>query len=416
MFEVSKSGYYSWCDRRNNPSKREIEEHELDKQLMENFIKIIRKVGHVPGKRTFQVYLDRDFNIKVSVKKCARIMKKMNLVASLPHKDAYKGQATYNHICASIQDMVKRDFAVGPRRVILTDITYLYYGPNRELFYLCAFKDAYTCEILGKATSKHMNVELIKNAYNDMMSKHKDTFKKDVSVYIHHDQGSQYLSTEFKQILNDDHFVQSCSRRGNSQDNAPMESFFGRLKTAIIDILVLCNDYEKASLLTHNHIDEYNHKHYQYNLGGLTPSEFYLYCMSGIYSLSEYCGIPKDKLNSIESCILARKEAAKKKREKINESNKCSQETKPQKGDFIDPLEIIARDRKLVTKIIDDFTKERDLIDDQINIYKKLLDSITDAELFIMNAKGQVVKDIANPQAWYKYDELKYVEQMNGLF
>lgn len=416
MFEVSKSGYYSWCDRRNNPSKREIEEYELDKQLMENFIKIIRKVGHVPGKRTFQVYLDRDFNIKVSVKKCARIMKKMNLVASLPHKDAYKGQATYNHICASIQDKVKREFAVAPRRVILTDITYLYYGPNRELFYLCAFKDAYTCEILGKATSKHMTVELIKEAYNDMMAKHKDTFKKDVSVYIHHDQGSQYLSTEFKQILTDDHFVQSCCRRGNSQDNAPMESFFGRLKTAIIDILVLCNDYETASLLTHNHIDEYNHKHYQYNLGGLTPSEFYLYCMSGIYSLSEYCGVPKDKLNSIESCILARKEAAKKKREKINESNKCSQKTKPQKGDFIDPLEIIARDRKLVTKIIDDFTKERDLIDDQINTYNKLLDLITRAELFVMNAKGEVVKDIVNPQSWSKYNELKYVEQMNGLF
>ena len=416
MLDVSKSGYYNWLNRRTNPSQREIKEKELEDKLKPIFAKIIRKVGHVPGKRTFQVYLFRDFDMKVSVKNCAKIMKKMNIVASLPHKDAYKGQATYNHVCASIQDRVKRDFAVAPRTVILTDITYLYYGPNRELFYLCAFKDAYTCEILGKALSKRMNVELVKEAYNYKMAKHKDTFKKNLSVYIHHDQGSQYLSTEFKQILSDNKFVQSCSRRGNSQDNAPMESFFGRLKTAIIDLLVLCDDYETAALMTNNYINDYNNKHYQYNLGGLTPTEFYQYCMTGIYSLKEYYGIPEEKLNSIESCILVRKETAKKKREKINAISKNTKETKTEKGDSIDPIAIIIRDRKVVQKIIDDFTLEKKLIDEQIDKYNNLLESITKAELFILNASKEIEKDITNPQSWLKYDELKYVEQMNGLF
>lgn len=412
-FEVSKSGYYSWCERKNNPSKKEIEKQKLESDLMEKFRKIIKKVGHVPGKRTFQTYLDRDYDMKVSVKECARVMKKMSLVASLPHKDAYKGQATYNHVCASIQDKVKRNFGVSPRTVILTDITYLYYGPNRELFYLCAFKDAYTCEILGKATSKHMNVELVKDAYNDMMNKHKNTFKKDVAVYIHHDQGSQYLSTEFKQILSDDEFIQSCSRRGNSQDNAPMESFFGRLKTAIIDILVLCKDYETASELTCNHINDYNNKHYQYNLGGLTPSEFYLYCITGIYSLSEYCGIPKEKLNSIESCLLAREKAAKEKREKINKSHK---ESKPEKGDCINPIALIKRDKKVIQGIIDELSKHKKLIDTEINKYNELLSQIYKAEEFVTKAKGDLEKDLTNPGSWCKYNELKYVEQMNGLF
>ena len=252
------------------------------------FRQTIKKIGHVPGKRTFKAYLMRDYNYDISVSRCSKIMKKMNLVASLPRKDAYKGQATYNHICASTQNYINRDFQIAPRTIILTDITYLYYGSERELFYLCTFKDAYTCEILGYATSKKMNVELVKDAYDNMMFIHSDTFKKDSKVYIHSDQGSQYLSTDFKQLMSDNNFIQSCSRRSNSQDNAPMESFFARLKTAILNLLVLCPDYQTAEKLVFNYLISYNNEHYQYNLGGLTPTEFYQYCVTGIYSLSEY--------------------------------------------------------------------------------------------------------------------------------
>lgn len=87
------------------------------------------------------------------------------------------------------------------------------------------FKDAYTTEILGCAVSSKMDVALIQEAFNNMMDDHKSEFPKDMEVYCHSDQGSQYLSTTFKQLLNENDFIQSMSRRGNSQDNAPMESF-----------------------------------------------------------------------------------------------------------------------------------------------------------------------------------------------
>ena len=73
----------------------------------------------------------------------------MNLVANRSKKDAYKHQATHNHEYAAPLNVVKQDFYIGPRKIILTDITYLYYGPARTPVYLCAFKDAYTKEILG---------------------------------------------------------------------------------------------------------------------------------------------------------------------------------------------------------------------------------------------------------------------------
>ena len=49
---------------------------------------------------------------------------------------------------------------------------YLYYGPVRMPVYLCAFKDAYTKEILGHHVDAHMTVELVKTAYDTMMEKH----------------------------------------------------------------------------------------------------------------------------------------------------------------------------------------------------------------------------------------------------
>lgn len=100
--------------------------------------------------------------------------------------------------------------------IILTDITYLYYGEDRELFYLCVFKDAFTTEILGYALDTQITVDLVKKAYENMMDKHRDEFKKNVEYYIHSDQGSQYLACNYMQMIKNNGFIQSMSERGNS--------------------------------------------------------------------------------------------------------------------------------------------------------------------------------------------------------
>ena len=50
-------------------------------------------------------------------------------------------------------------------------------------------------------------------------------------VMFHSDQGSHYTSLAFRQRLWQYQITQSMSRRGNSWDNAPMERFFGSLKS-----------------------------------------------------------------------------------------------------------------------------------------------------------------------------------------
>ena len=49
---------------------------------------------------------------------------------------------------------------------------------------------------------------------------------------VHHsDRGSQYTAHAYRQLLADTGMVCSMSRKGNCWDNAPMESFFGSMKT-----------------------------------------------------------------------------------------------------------------------------------------------------------------------------------------
>ena len=49
-------------------------------------------------------------------------------------------------------------------------------------------------------------------------------------VLAHSDRGSQYCSKDYQKELAKDGFICLMSRKGNCWDNAPMESFWGKLK------------------------------------------------------------------------------------------------------------------------------------------------------------------------------------------
>lgn len=51
---------------------------------------------------------------------------------------------------------------------------------------------------------------------------------------IHTDQGSQYVSKNFRSLLQAHGCRQSMSRRGNCYDNAQAESFFSRYKAELL--------------------------------------------------------------------------------------------------------------------------------------------------------------------------------------
>ena len=413
IFGVSKSGYYAWRKRREQKA-REAEEREKElREIKEKFRKIVKKLGFVPGKRTFRTYMFREYGFVISVKRCARIMKIMNLVANRPKKDAYKGQAAHDHRCAAPENKVKQEFYIGPRKVVLTDITYFYYGRYRSVLYLCAFRDAYTREILGSAAGTRMTTDLVKEAYDGMMEKHSKELKKS-ECYIHSDQGSQYLSTTFKEILSDDGFIQSVSRRGNSQDNAPMESFFGQMKCRIIDLVALCPDAETAIRMIKGYIHDYNTKIYQHSLAGLTPEEYYIYVTQGIYPCDSYFGVKATEMMPVSDLVAARLDEARKKEETVRERNRERREAAEK---FVSaPTLIVSRDQERLRREKSKWKKSKDLAEKQIAHIDEIISKTMEALKFMALATKDVLEELKYPQNWKKYKELDYVFEMNELF
>ena len=414
MFGCSKSGYHAWLTRMKDEDGKRAAKLAEEQEIMECFRKIIAKYGYIPGKRTFHTEMWRMFEKNVSVKRCEKIMKKMNLVANKPKKDAYKHQATHDHECAAPENKVNQNFYQEPRKVILTDITYLYYGTQRTTFYLCVFKDAFTKEILGRSMSSRMTVDLVKEAYDRMMKNYGRQLKKKTDVFIHSDQGSQYLSSSFKQLLEDDEFIQSVSGRGNSQDNSPMESFFGHMKTALLDLVALCPDLNTAMRLVDGYIDRYNNEFYQYNLAGLTPTEFYTYATTGIYPLDNYYGVKATELRSVTDLVNDRRKKAEEKnaRDRAAYARKNEERNKLRKK----PLQIIARDQKLLRNEIRKWKDSKEQAENQIKFLEGILAKTAEAGKFLISLPREIYDSLTTPQEWQKYTELSYIFDMKGLF
>ena len=421
MFNIPHSTYYNWeashlynrkPDASNKHDKRNAE-------ICMAIMAIVRALSFVPGSRTLAMMIRRNYpELKgVGRKIIAVLMKYMHLQAYLPQRDAYKHQACHDHPLTAPDNLVGQDFLKGIRQVILTDITYLYYGKDRSTFYVCMFKDAFTTEILGVACSLHMNVSLIKAAYDDMMANHKSEFQavmKGAKVYIHSDQGSQYLSTTFKQLLHEDNFIQSVSGRGNSQDNSPMESHFAQLKTQLLSVVALARNFTDASAMVLNHTRQFNMAVPRTCLAGLTPVEFYQYCVTGIYPCSQYYGICAEQLSSSSDLIEWRKryaeEQAAKRRAQYAGTRKRNETI------LTDPAKVFDMDRKTVEKEIRKTQQEINEETEYKNLCLIILDKIDAAKIWFEGLETDEKANFKDKKAWQTAPQTAYIYDMRGMF
>ena len=92
---------------------------------------------------------------------------------------------------------------------------------------------------------------------------------------LHHsDQGSQYTSEQFRQLMADNGVTCSMSRSGNVWDNAAMESFFSTLKTErTARKIYRSRNHARADIF--DFIERfYNAKRRHSTIGYLSPIEF----------------------------------------------------------------------------------------------------------------------------------------------
>ena len=225
-----------------------------------------RKKGAKLIKMTLQDHFDTNFNLK----RIRRIMKKFDIFCPVRKANPYRRmmKATQEHRVVS--NKLKRKFRQNmPGKVLLTDITYLFYGKGKKA-YLSTILDAATNETLAYNLSPNMKLDLAIDTIHKLKKNRKINLHKD--VYIHSDQGVHYTSPQFQKILRKYEIGQSMSRRGNCWDNAPQESFFGHLKDEIN--IKQCNTFEELKQEIDDYILYYNNYRGQWNLKKMTPVKY----------------------------------------------------------------------------------------------------------------------------------------------
>ncbi len=274
---VSRSGYYSW---ESNGEKRD-EREEADRAAFEWILKAYDHRKYAKGARGIYMWLEHHGPI-MNLKKIRRLMRKYGLRCPYRSPNVYRRMAKALRTNTVFPNVVNREFVrEGPRKVLLTDITYLFY--NGGVCYLSTILDAYTREILAWQLSGNLQVEFVLNTVDELYEKYGSEL--DDTTIIHSDQGCHYTSRAFIQKLKDMEFVQSMSRKGNCWDNAPQESFFGHMKDEILYEIAKMTSFEEVRAKVDDWIDYYNTERYQWDLARLSPREFYQYTVTGVYPL-----------------------------------------------------------------------------------------------------------------------------------
>lgn len=280
LANVSRSGYYNWV---NNAGRREAREAK-DREDFGLILKAYQQRGYDKGARSiYMQMLHWDPPVIMNLKKIRRLMDKFGLRCPIRKANPYRRMAKAIATDRKVKNILERRFELGPRKVLLTDITYIQFAG--QTYYLSTLVDAYTKQVLSWKFSRSLELPFVLETLTEAMDRF--GLEMDADTIIHSDQGCHYTSVKFGELVKDMNLIQSMSRRGNCWDNAVQESFYGHMKDSID--LSGCEDFEDAQAVIADYMDYYNTERYQWELQMLSPNEYYEYSRTGIHPLAEVC-------------------------------------------------------------------------------------------------------------------------------
>lgn len=267
---VSRSGFYAWLQSEETRQARE----ESDSQE----IQLIKEIFNIHKGRTgalsIKMILENDFGVIMNHKKIRRLMRKFDLNTKIRRANPYRKmmKATQEH--RTCENKVNRQFNQGePGKVLLTDITYLYYGSGQKSYLSCV-KDGATKEIVAYHLSTSLEMDIV---YETLKKLSKSTEFHPEAI-LHSDQGFHYTHPLFQDKIKNLGLIQSMSRKGNCWDNAPMESFFGHFKDHVNH--KVCVNLQQLRQEVDLFIEDYNNHRYQWGLNKMTPAQYRGYLLA----------------------------------------------------------------------------------------------------------------------------------------
>lgn len=264
VLEVSASGYFTWA-RQHKAKGTTPPGRYTDEALLVHMRSIHAEVKQEYGwPRMHKELLAR--GIRVGKERVRRLMKQHGIRAKTKRKFVVTTDSKHNLPVAP--DLVQRKFnPEAPNQIWSGDITYI--ATDEGWVYLAAVIDLFSRQVVGWSMKDHMQTSLVKDALTMARFRRRPA----AGLIFHSDRGSQYCSHEFQNALKGWEMRSSMSRKGNCWDNAPTESFWGRLKTASLYGRKFATRQEAMDAVL-DWMAFYNHRRLHSTLGYLSPMQF----------------------------------------------------------------------------------------------------------------------------------------------
>ena len=228
ILDIPKGTFYNYHLRRKKVTEYQIR----DEKLKQEVYRIFKESGERFGAKKIEAKL-RSNGINTTVQKVQNLMKLLNIKSTQKIKKIETAINDNNqYYINKLKRLFKQD---APNKYWVSDVTEVRVSNNK--FYLCVILDLFSRKVIGFRLSSQNNSQLTINTFKDAF----ENRNRPSDLSFHSDQGSNYTSYKFRDLLRSLRVNQSFSHSGNPYDNACMESFFSSFKR-----------------------EEYNAKHYEY--------------------------------------------------------------------------------------------------------------------------------------------------------
>lgn len=219
---MSESGFHAW--RTRPESARAKQDRVLKLHIRSEF----ESSGKTYGSPRVRLELGSK-GIEVGRHRVARLMKEEGLAARKPKK--FKVTTNSKHKLNRAPNIVNREFEkIGntPNKLWVSDLTYVW--TQQGWLYLCIFLDVFSRKVVGYSIDDNMEAAMVNRGLQMAIARR----SIGEGLIIHSDQGIQYASREYNELIKSRRIVPSMSRKGDCWDNAIAESFFATIKKELI--------------------------------------------------------------------------------------------------------------------------------------------------------------------------------------
>jgi transposase InsO family protein len=256
---VSRSGYYAWRQRQQQPSARARENQALLGQIRQTFVATERRYG--------SPRIAEELGRPGSRNRIARLMHAEGLWAR--QRSKYRVRTTdSNHGGPIAPNRLPEMTITAPDQVWGSDATAVLTGQG--WLFVVVVLDLFSRRAVGWSMGAHLDASMMLDALQMALRRRRPK----AGLVVHSDRGAQYASTDYRQLLARHGLVASMSRKGNCYDNAFVESFWSSLKYETVYQRRFATRAEaKAALFDYIEVF-YNRVRRHSSLGYLSPITF----------------------------------------------------------------------------------------------------------------------------------------------